>query len=150
MAQKKYASLTTLQTFLSNLKNLFATKASVDELAADVTQCIDGKADTLHNHAISEVTDLQSNLDTINDTISEKSQVQVVSEGNSEVLPTLMIHKLTQEEYDQEVANGTVDANTIYLTPEEEIDFVIEKMPEIMDKLTKLSPFQKELAMLKG
>ena len=26
----------------------------------------------------------------------------------------------------------------------------LEKMPEIMDKLTKLSPFQKELAILKG
>ncbi len=36
MATKKYASLTTLQTFLNNLKNLFATKASVDELSADV------------------------------------------------------------------------------------------------------------------
>ena len=35
-------------------------------------------------------------------------------------------------------------------TTEEEIDFVIEKMPEIMDKLTKLSPFQKELAELRG
>jgi hypothetical protein len=36
MSQKKYASLTTLQAFLTNLKNLFATKASVDELSADV------------------------------------------------------------------------------------------------------------------
>lgn len=36
MATKKYASLTTLQTFLTNLKNLFATKESVDELSADV------------------------------------------------------------------------------------------------------------------
>lgn len=116
--EKKYAGLAALQTFLDNLKNLFATKTSVDELSADV----DGKANASHSHAISEVTDLQTNLDTINDTLEQKSQVQVVSEGSSEVLSTLMIHKLTQEEYDQEVANGTVDANAIYLTPEEEID----------------------------
>jgi hypothetical protein len=30
MATKKYASLNTLQTFLDNLKNLFATKTEVD------------------------------------------------------------------------------------------------------------------------
>lgn len=36
MANKKYASLNTLQTFLDNLKNLFATQTSVDELSADV------------------------------------------------------------------------------------------------------------------
>ena len=115
---KKYASLNTLQTFLDNLKNLFATQATVDVLE----QSIDGKADSSHYHAISEVTDLQTNLDTINDALEQKSQVQVVEDGSSEILPTLMIHKLTQEEYDQEVANGTVDANAIYLTPEEEID----------------------------
>lgn len=116
--EKKYAGLATLQTFLDNLKNLFATKTSVDELSADV----DGKADASHTHAISDVTDLQSNLDIISDTLDQKSQVQIVVEGNSEFLPTLNIHKLTQEEYDQEVANGTIDANAIYLTPEEEID----------------------------
>lgn len=30
MAQKKYASLATLQNFLDNLKNLFVTKTEVD------------------------------------------------------------------------------------------------------------------------
>lgn len=34
--EKKYAGLTTLQIFLDNLKNLFATKTSVDELSAGV------------------------------------------------------------------------------------------------------------------
>ena len=32
---------------------------------------------------------------------------------------------------------------------EEEIDYTIEKMPIIMEKLTKISPFQKELNDLK-
>lgn len=33
---KKFASLTTLQTFLDNLKNLFATKTTVDNLSTEV------------------------------------------------------------------------------------------------------------------
>ena len=40
--------------------------------------------------------------------------------------------------------------NLVSGSKEVDIDFVIEKMPEIMDKLTKLSPFQKELKLLKG
>lgn len=46
--------------------------------------------------------------------------------------------------------HGSIRFSLSRFTTEEEIDFVIEKMPEIMDKLTKLSPFQKELAILKG
>lgn len=37
-------------------------------------------------------------------------------------LSTLKIHKLTQAQYDREVANGTIDENALYLTPDEEID----------------------------
>lgn len=37
-------------------------------------------------------------------------------------VPTLKIHKLTQEQYDRELANGNIDENAIYLTPDEEID----------------------------
>lgn len=102
-----------------------------------LAQNLSNKADKSHTHSISEVTDLQSNLDVITDTLDQKSQVQVVIEGNPEFLPTLMIHKLTQEEYNQEVANGTVNANAIYLTPEEEIDLsnyaTIEQLAEKAD-----------------
>lgn len=34
--QKKYASLSTLQTFLNNLKTFFATKTAVDDLSTNV------------------------------------------------------------------------------------------------------------------
>ena len=34
-------------------------------------------------------------------------------------LPTLKIHKLTQEQYDREFAAGRIDPNAIYLTPDE-------------------------------
>ena len=35
---------------------------------------------------------------------------------------TLKIHKLTQEQYDRELAAGRIDENAIYLTPDEELD----------------------------
>lgn len=54
--QKKYASFTTLQNLVSNIKSLFATKADVNtELAK--------KADSVHTHTIANVTNLQTTLD---------------------------------------------------------------------------------------
>ena len=38
---------------------------------------------------------------------------------NTENLLTLKIHKLTQAQYDRELANGSIDENALYLTPEE-------------------------------
>jgi hypothetical protein len=35
---------------------------------------------------------------------------------------TLQIHRLTQEQYDRELAAGRIDENAIYLTPDEEVD----------------------------
>ena len=40
----------------------------------------------------------------------------------TENLSTLKIHKLTQEQYDRELAAGRIDPNALYLTPDEEID----------------------------
>ena len=40
----------------------------------------------------------------------------------TENLSTLKIHKLTQEQYERELAAGNIDPNAIYLTPDEEID----------------------------
>lgn len=34
-------------------------------------------------------------------------------------VPTLKIHKLTQAQYDRELANGNIDENALYLTPED-------------------------------
>ena len=45
--------------------------------------------------------------------------------------------------------HGSIRFSLSRYTTEDEIDFTIAKMPEIMDKLTKISPFQKELAELK-
>ncbi len=40
----------------------------------------------------------------------------------TENLSTLKIHRLTQEQYDKAVADGSIDENALYLTPEEKID----------------------------
>ena len=45
--------------------------------------------------------------------------------------------------------HGSIRFSLSRFTTEKEIDYVIEKMPEIMDKLTKISPFQVELEELK-
>jgi hypothetical protein len=68
--QKKYASLATLQNFLNNLKNLFATKTDVNaELAK--------KADSSHTHTIANVTNLQTTLD------SKATQTDLNSHANN-------------------------------------------------------------------
>ena len=54
--------------------------------------------------------------------LAQKSQVQIIDSNTSEMLPTLKIYRMTQEEYEQEIENGTVEENALYLTPEEEID----------------------------
>lgn len=51
---------------------------------------------------------------------------------NIQNLPTLKIHKLTQEQYDREYAAGNLDPNALYLTPDEGADlpfFVQEEEP---------------------
>ena len=45
--------------------------------------------------------------------------------------------------------HGSIRFSLSRFTTEKEIDYVIEKMPEIMDKLTKISPYQEELKTLK-
>lgn len=40
-------------------------------------------------------------------------------------LSTLKIHRLTQSQYERELANGTIDEEALYLTPEENMDDVV-------------------------
>ena len=46
--------------------------------------------------------------------------------------------------------HGSIRFSLSRYTTENEIDFVIENLPKVMDKLTKLSPYQKELEVLKN
>jgi cysteine desulfurase len=45
--------------------------------------------------------------------------------------------------------HGSIRFSLSRYTTEKEVDYVIEKMPEIMEKLTRISPFQDELAALR-
>ena len=45
--------------------------------------------------------------------------------------------------------HGSIRFSLSRFTTEKEVDYVIEKLPEIMDKLTAISPFQDELAALR-
>lgn len=54
--QKKYASISTLQTFLDNLKNLFATKTEVDNMELITVDDIDAICgNTIRVASLSEV-----------------------------------------------------------------------------------------------
>lgn len=50
----------------------------------------------------------------------------------TENLSTLKIHKLTKEQYNMAVENGSIDENAIYLTPDEGVDsaYVHEALDE--------------------
>ena len=45
--------------------------------------------------------------------------------------------------------HGSIRFSLSRYNTEKEIDYVIENMPKIMDKLTKISPFQSELEELR-
>lgn len=61
-------------------------------------------------------------IDEISIKVDEKSQVKMTTTEGENFLPTLNIHKLTQEEYEQKIENGTVEENVLYLTPYEDIN----------------------------
>ena len=51
----------------------------------------------------------------------------------TENIPILKIHKLTQEQYDRELATGNIDETALYLTPDEEIDLTPYATIEYVD-----------------
>lgn len=95
----KYVSLKGLETFLNNLKDIFATKSEVanksdsthshddkyyteseiDTKLNELSTAIEGKATASHTHTMSEVTDLQTKIDEIDNALSGKSVIQFVT-----------------------------------------------------------------------
>lgn len=53
----------------------------------------------------------------------------------TENLSTLIIHKLTQAQYNRELAAGNINESEIYLTPDEEIDLSKYATKEYVDSL---------------
>ena len=64
----------------------------------------------------------------------------------TENLSTLKIHKLTQEQYDRELAAGRIDESAIYLTPDEGVDLssyvtfdkLIEEVNSILNMMNNI------------
>ena len=105
-------------------------KPDIDGIVDDLNVRIDETKESLNNSISSSLEEAKSysddNLDAANaytdSAVSQKSQVQIVTPEATEILSTLKIHRLTQEEYDEKVASGEIDNNALYLTPNEEID----------------------------
>ena len=56
----------------------------------------------------------------------------------TENLSTLKIHRLTQEQYDRELAAGNLDPNAMYLTPDKAIDLTPYATIEQLDTKTDI------------
>ena len=74
------------------------------------------------NATITELNYMSGVTDSVQDQLDAKTQVQIINEDVTEILSTLKIHKVTQEQYDQAFANGTLEDNALYLTYGDETD----------------------------
>lgn len=129
-----------------------ANKADAEHAHDDryyTEQEIDSKIGDINTSILNIASDYETKIDAqtkfdnaktyTDDAVSQKSQVQIITSDVSELLSTLKIHKLTQEEYEQKITDGTLEDNAIYLTPDEEIDFdMYATKEELNDKADKL------------
>lgn len=86
MATKKYVSLSKLSTFLDNLKGLFATKTSVEDIVDGTTKVgkatSDGNGDVISTtyetktDASGKLTEAKTYTD---NAVTQKSQVQIIT-----------------------------------------------------------------------
>ena len=125
MATKKYASLESLQIFKENADKLYATQIDIDELY----DAIEKKAGTTHNHAISDIPNLQSSLDekvSVNRTINGKSLTMDISLSASDVGAATEAHNhndvyYTETEVEEKLAeksNISHSHDDVYYTKE--------------------------------
>lgn len=88
MSQKKYVSLSKLSTFLDNLKNLFATKTSLDELSIDVAYI-----NSTDNENITDVDEEQSSS-SIKENIGVEILNKKINNLENAISPLLVIDKV--------------------------------------------------------
>ena len=104
---KKYVSISTLQTFLDNLKNLFATKTDLSN-----------KADETHTHAISDVKGVAANSLLVGNSsgnMVEKTPAEVL-----ELINGASVKTMTTAEYNALEATGATRTNTLYMLTDAE------------------------------
>lgn len=119
--------------------------AKIDEVnhninnKADIEHTHDDYATTNHNHdgayastnhthddkyyteteVDTKISEVNAHTDNV---VSQKTQVQLIASDLVEALSTLKIHKTTQSQYEQDLANGNIDETALYLTPCEDVD----------------------------
>ena len=96
--------------------DIYYTETEIDDKVSTINTSISNSLDEAKSYSDTNLNTAKTYAD---NAVAQKTQVQIVTSDITEMLPTLKIHKLTQEQYDQEVEDGTLDENALYLTPEE-------------------------------
>lgn len=148
-----------LQTSIDELREyvdgrISETPALDGYTKTEVDVFLEGKANTDHNHddkydAIGSAEEALKIANVYTDNaVAQKSQVQIIStnetENITENLATLKIHKLSKEQYEEELANGNIDENVLYLTPEEEyytVDEIDEKISVVNSSISEVESY---------
>ena len=121
---KKYVSLARLSDFLDNIKANYSQIGHKHTISEITDYKVDSSlSSTSTNSVQNKVLDAEFNsvataMNTLEDAIDKKSSVQL----DGDLLSTLNIHKLTQEEYEQMLASGSLDETALYLTPDDTTD----------------------------
>lgn len=101
---------------------------------ADFNQTDETKSDYIKNKpklpddigdltaTITELNCMSGVTDNVQNQLNTKTQTQIINGDIAEILSTLKIYKISQEEYDQKLANNSLEDNAIYLTPNKEND----------------------------
>lgn len=103
--------------------NLYYTEIEVDEKLNEAKEDASNKDAFVLYEAQQGINNaIESAKIYIDSAVAEKTQVQMIESDETEILSALKIYKMTQDQYDEEVANGTIDENALYLTPDDGAD----------------------------
>lgn len=99
----------------------YYTKTETDEQIERINTSISDAVNESKSYSDAKLNESKVYTD---EQVATKSQVQIIStnqtENITENLATLKIHKLSKTEYEEELANGNIDENALYLTPDED------------------------------
>lgn len=97
----------------------YYTETEIDTKISEINTSIDNSKNEVKLYSDNN---LNVSKEYTDNAVSQKTQVQMITSDVTAILPTFKIHKISQEEYEQELANGTLEDNALYLTPDEEVD----------------------------
>lgn len=141
--EKQFASSEEIKDIQSEIKSKHYTKDEIDVKVDVINRTISVESTSAKTYAdLKDTLTIETSKSYTDGEIAKKSQVQIIKENNPEILQTLKIHKLTQEEYDQALKNGTLDENALYLTPNEAADLSGYATIEALERKANLSDLE--------